>query len=99
MAPGTVKRAIKKHSQEARELIRKRQILIEIDDKTKDGWQVVANYECDDLASGYEDENQLKKAREAASRRDDRRTNSLTNAERKQEPATTADDNQLFQSW
>ena len=38
---------IKKYSQEARELIRKRQKLIKIADKSKDGWQVVAEYESD----------------------------------------------------
>ena len=51
----------KKHSQEARELIRKRQKLIKIADKSKDGWRVVAEYESDDLASGSEDENGSKR--------------------------------------
>ena len=54
---------IKKYSQEARELIRKRQKLIKIADKNKDGWQVVAEYESDELASDSEDEKRLKKAR------------------------------------
>ena len=60
---------VKKLSQEARQIIRKRQKLIKIADKNKDGWQVVAEYESDELASGSEDEKRLKKAREAASRK------------------------------
>ena len=54
---------------EGRELIRKRQKLIDIADKNKDGWQVVEEYESDELASGSEDEKRLKKAKEAASRK------------------------------
>ena len=60
---------IKKLSQEGRQRIRKRQKLIKIADKSRDGWQVVAEYESDELASGSEDEKLLKKAREAASRK------------------------------
>ena len=52
---------IKKYSQEARELIRKRQKLIKIAGKSKDGWQVVTEYESDELASDSEDEKRLKK--------------------------------------
>ena len=78
---------IKKHTQEARQLIRKRQKLIKIADKSKDGWQVVAEYESDELASGSEDEKRLKKAsrekRQAESGA--RRTNSLVTMEIKQE--------------
>ena len=43
---------IKKYTQEARQLISKRRKLIKIADKSKDGWQVVAEYESDELASG-----------------------------------------------
>lgn len=53
---------IKKHTQEARQLIRKQQKLIKIADKSKDGWQVVAEYESDELTSGSEDKKRLKKA-------------------------------------
>ena len=60
---------IKKYSQEARELIRKRQKLIKIADQSKDDWQVVAEYESDELASDSEDEKRLKKARDKASRK------------------------------
>ena len=38
-------------------------------DRCKDGWQVVEEYESDELASGSEDEKRLKKAKEAASRK------------------------------
>ena len=43
---------IKKLSQEGRQRIRKRQKLIKIADKSRDGWQVVAEYESDELSSG-----------------------------------------------
>ena len=56
-------------SQEGKQRIRKRQKLIEIADKSRNGWQVVAKYESDELASGSEDEKRLKKAREAESRK------------------------------
>ena len=55
-------------SQEGKQRIRKRQKLIKIADKSRNGWQVVAKYESDELASGSEDEKRLKKAREAESR-------------------------------
>ena len=60
---------IRSLAQDARELLRKRQKLIKIADKSRDGWQVVAEYESDELASGSEDEKRLKKARETASRK------------------------------
>ena len=50
---------------EGKELIKKRQKLIRIADSTKDGWQVVNEYESDELASGSEDEKKLKKAKDA----------------------------------
>ena len=54
---------------EGKELIRKRQKLIRIADKSADGWKVVDEYVSDELASGSEDEKRLKKAEEAASRK------------------------------
>ena len=54
---------------EGKELIRKRQKLIRIADKSADGWKVVDEYVSDELASGSEDEKRLKKAKEAASRK------------------------------
>ena len=43
--------------------------MIKIADKSTDGWQVIAEYESDELASGSEDEKHLKNARETASRK------------------------------
>ena len=86
---------IKKYSQEARELIRKRQKLIKIADKSKDGWQVVAEYESDELASDSEDEKRLKKARETASRKR-RQKDQLTSGCGKKARAAVGSDNQLF---
>ena len=54
---------------EGKELIRKRQKLNRIADKSADGWKVVDEYVSDELASGSEDEKRLKKAKEAASRK------------------------------
>ena len=71
---------IRSLAQDARELLRKRQKLIKIADKSRDGWQVVAEYESDELASGSEDEKRLKKARETASRK--RRQKDQANNER-----------------
>ena len=47
---------IKKLSQEARQRMYKRQKLIKVAVKSQDGWQVVAEYESNELASGSEDE-------------------------------------------
>ena len=79
---------IKKYSQEARELIRKRQKLIK-------SWQVVAEYESDELASDSEDEKRLKKARETASRKR-RQKDQLTSGSGKKARAAVGSDNQLF---
>ena len=79
---------IKKYSQEARELIRKRQKLIK-------SWQVVAEYESNELASDSEDEKRLKKARETASRKR-RQKDQLTSGSGKKARAAVGSDNQLF---
>ena len=55
--------------QEAQQIIRKRQKLIKIADRSKDGWLVVQEYESDDLASNSEDEKRLKKAKNAAEKK------------------------------
>ena len=52
--------------QEAEQFIRKRQKLIKIADRSKDGWLGVQEYESDDLASNSEDEKHLKKVKNAA---------------------------------
>ena len=54
---------------EGKELIRKRQKLIQIADKSADGWKVVDEYLSDELASDSADEKRLKKARDVASRK------------------------------
>lgn len=78
-----------------RQVIRKRQKLIKIADKSKDGWQVVAEYESDELASGSEDEKRLKKAREAAGRKRRQKENVPNDRGKKQKLAGTTN-NQLF---
>ena len=86
---------IMRHTQDARQLIRKRQKLIKIADKSKDCRQVVAEYESDELASGSEDEKRLKKEREAASRK--RRQKDLLASDRGKKPRVCMGaDNQLF---
>ena len=57
---------VKEFTVEAKVVIKKRQKLIKIADKSKDGWLVVEEYESDDLASGTDDEKRLKKARSKA---------------------------------
>ena len=57
------------HFNEGKELIRKRQKLIWIAEKSTYGWKVVDEYVSDDLVSGSDDEKRLKKAKEAASRK------------------------------
>ena len=54
---------------EAKTTIKKRQKLIKMADKSKDGWLVVEEYESDDLASDTDDEKSLKKARSQAEKR------------------------------
>ena len=54
--------------EEGKLLIKKRQKLIKIADKNKDGW-LVQEYESDDLASDSEDEKKIRKAKAAAEKR------------------------------
>ena len=56
-------------SQKEKSWLKKRQKLIKIADSTKDGWQVVNEYESDKLASGSEDKKKLKKAKDAVTRK------------------------------
>ena len=53
----------------AKASIHRRQKLIKIADRSKDGWKVVEEYESDELASNSEDEKRIRKAKEAASRK------------------------------
>ena len=55
--------------EEGKLLIKKRQKLIKIADKNKDGWLVVQEYESDDLASDSEDEKKIRKAKAAAEKK------------------------------
>ena len=54
---------------EAKLIIKKRQKLIKIADKNRDGWLVVQEYETDDLASNSEDEKKIRKAEAAAEKK------------------------------
>ena len=56
-------------SSDGKSSIHRRQKLIKIADRSKDGWKVVEEYESDGLASNSEDEKRVKKAKEAASRK------------------------------
>ena len=84
------------NTQEARQLISKRRKPIEIADKSKDGWQVVAEYESDELASGSEDEKRPKKAREAASRKRRQKDQLVRECGKKPPRATMGAEKQLF---
>ena len=59
--------AIDKLVNDGKELIRKHQKLIQIADKSANGWKVVDEYLSDELASDSADEKRLKRARDAAS--------------------------------
>ena len=81
---------------EGKELIRKRQKLIRIADKSADGWKVVDEYVSDELASGSEDEKCLKKAKEAANRRRRQPTQGCRGPDKKFKGTSTLTDQQLF---
>ena len=86
---------VKRLANEGKEKIRKRQKLVKLADRNKDGWLVVQEYESDDLASNSEDEKKIKKARTAPEkkRKDARPRGSSTNSFKRSE---TSGDNQLF---
>ena len=54
---------------EGKQIITKRQRLIKIANKNKDGWLVVQAYESDDLASDSEDEKKICKAKATAEKK------------------------------
>ena len=60
---------VKKLAKEAEVHLKKRQKLIKLADRSKDGWLVVQEYESDDLASDSEDEKKIKKAKNAAEKK------------------------------
>ena len=60
---------VKRLADEGKEKIRKRQKLVKLADRNKDGWLVVQEYESDDLASNSKDEKKIKKAKTAAEKK------------------------------
>ena len=81
---------------EGKELIRKRQKLIRIADKSADGMKVVDEYVSDELASGSEDEKRLKKAKEASSRKRRQPTQGRSGLDKKFKGSSTSTDQKLF---
>ena len=61
--------AVSELIKEGKELIRKRQKLIRIADKSVDGWRVVDEYMSDDLALGSVDDKRLRRVRETVGRK------------------------------
>ena len=54
---------------EGKQLVKKRQTLIKIADRNKEGWRLVQEYESDDLAADSKDEKKLRKAKRAMERK------------------------------
>ena len=52
---------VRKLVSEGRRLIKRRQKLTKLADRSKDGWLVVQEYESDELASNSEDEKKIRK--------------------------------------
>ena len=90
---------VKRLANEGKEKIRKRQKLVKLADRNKDGWLVVQEYESDDLVSNSEDEDEkkIKKAKTAAEkkRKDARPHGSSCNPFKR---SKISGDNQLFRS-
>ena len=86
---------VKRLANEGKEKIRKRQKLVKLADRNKDGWLVVQEYESDDLASNSEDDKKIKKAKTAAEkkRKDARPHGSSGNPFKR---SKISGDNQLF---
>ena len=86
---------MKRLANERKKKIRKRQELVKLTDKNKDGWLVLQKYESDDLASKSEDEKKIKKTKSAAEkkRKDARPHGSLGNPLK---GSKTSGYNQLF---
>ena len=60
---------VRKLVAEGRQLIKKREKLIKLADRSKDGWLVVQEYESDELASNSEDEKKIRKAKLSAEKK------------------------------
>ncbi|CAH3125521.1 unnamed protein product, partial [Pocillopora meandrina] len=80
-------------STEAKLIIKKRQKLIKIADKNRDGWLVVQEYETDDLASDSEDEKKIRKAKAAAEKKRKEAKGNIGNTSKK---FKSSSDFQLF---
>lgn len=78
---------------DGKERIKKRQKLVKLADRNKDGWLVVQEYESDDLASNSDDEKRIKKAKNAVEKK---RKDSKQNASSSSKKPRFSTDNQLF---
>ena len=74
---------VRKLVAEGRQFIKKRQKLIKLADRSKDGWLVVQEYESDELASNSEDEKKIRKAKLSAERKRKESKASLGNTSKK----------------
>ena len=68
---------------EGRQLIKKRQKLIKLTDRSKDGWLVVQEYDSDELASNSEVEKKIWKAKLSAEKKRKESKGSSGNASKK----------------
>ena len=76
-------------------LIKKRQKLIELADRSKDGWQVAQECKSDDLASNSEDEKEIRKAKNAVEKKRMEAKSQLSGVSKRIKPAVAAD-NQIL---
>ena len=85
---------VRKFVSEGKELIIRRQKLIKLADRSKDGWLVVQEYESDDLASDSEDEKRIRNAKAAAEKK--RKESKPNNSTFTPKRFKSSNDNQLF---
>ena len=81
---------------EGKELIRTRQKLIRIADKSVDGWKVVDEYVSDDLASGSEDDKRLRRARQTVGRKRKQSAQHRSDYSKRFRSTLSSSDQQLF---
>ncbi|PFX33780.1 hypothetical protein AWC38_SpisGene1427 [Stylophora pistillata] len=84
---------IRKLVAEGRQLIKRRQKLIKLADRSKDGWLVGQEYESDELASDSEDEKKIRRAKISAEKKRKKFKANCGNASKK---FKSASDVQLF---
>ena len=87
--PGEISKLVS----EGKKLLKKRQKLIKIADRSKDGWLIVQEYESDDLASDSKDEKKLRKAKNAVEKKRKEVKSGCNNASKR---FKTGSDSQLF---